>query len=95
MAVTRQARILKLTALNDAFTGRIIFSQIRIHTTGGAAGELLVLQDNNNSLVAEYRTSAAAVPNDAIIEADKLQFSNGIKITTIPTGTVAVLVYLQ
>ena len=95
MAVTRQARILKMTAVNDAFTGRIIFSQIRITTTGGAAGDLLVLQDNNSALVAEYRTSAAAVPSDPVIEADKCMFSNGIKITTIPTGTVSVLVYLQ
>jgi hypothetical protein len=86
--------MLKMTQLNDAFVGRLIFQQIRFIGTGLTIGELFRLVDTNGSLITEHYV-VLVTEDFPILTTGSNNVANGAKITSMPSGTAEVQIHLM
>jgi hypothetical protein len=92
--VTRSGRIIRFTAVNDFWPGRVWGYHIRFVGKGLTLGELLQLVDNNGTPIADHYV-VNQIEDQPILDTGLRIMMNGIKVAALPTGTAEVLVYLE
>jgi hypothetical protein len=93
MSVTIKSRSLSFSAAADEYTGVVHCRSISLQTSGGAAGDQLVITDSAGDTLVNYRTNG--VQDDAEFLFGEHFACRGLKMLTFPTGTSQVLVLLR
>lgn len=91
--VLRAGNLLRMTAVNDSFAGRIIMHQIRFMGTGLTPGDRLSIVNSYGAVVTEHFVTNPI--EDVNLLGASVRFgSNGLAISAMPAGNVEVQFHL-
>ena len=92
--VTRTGFMLRMTALNDQFVGRLFVHSIRFTGTGLTVGELLRLTDINGNLTTEHFVTSTTEDIEILSSGADKMLMNGAKVAAMPTGSASLQIHL-
>jgi hypothetical protein len=89
MAITRDSRHIRMTAVNDSVPDTLLLTSLTLVVSGGTIGGAWKIVDGDDSIIAEGVVEAAAQNIDCLGGVEVR--APGLKIVTMPAGTAFLL----